>query len=354
MIDHFENLLEDSYDAPNGKLKIAILEEAIRIADSHLGIEERFDARMMLVDTAIFSEHGDKAIVAYAWCLAQYDKNPQLHNDYEMMWNYKWVVDRLLSFPDIQLIKVEEMLEDLRRRFQAFGYGSHFYYYMKQELAMNLDKRDEVEHYYEKWLLEPSDSMSDCRACTLTNQAKTLLYLDRFEEAYAIAEPIFTGRLSCHSVPHRTYAEFLLPLVKANRIAEAAEFFHKSYELTHNKTGYLEVIIKQLEYLAIVDVPKALSFLEKYLPEAVECDETSIKYYFYRTASILLNMQEVKKQTLQLPDAITAESINNDLNHLAERFNQSNNTDVYTSKIEKFHRDILHLNSLIHKNNNKG
>lgn len=63
--------------------------------------------------------------------------------------------------------------------------------------------------------------LSDCRACTLANKTKALLYFGELEEALNVAEPILEGRLSCHSVPHQTYGDLLFPLLKANRKAEA-------------------------------------------------------------------------------------------------------------------------------------
>lgn len=344
MRDKFEDLLEQSYDAPDGKVKIGILEEAIRIADVHLGSDEQFDVRLELVDTAIFSGHGEKAIVAFAWCLAYYDKHPEMANEYQMMWNYKWVADRLLLFPDIELAKVEETLEDLKKRFIQTGHGPHYYYYLKHALAMNLKKTDEAEHYYEKWMAEPSDSLSDCYACTLANKTKGLLYLGKLEEALAVAQPILAGRASCHSVPHRTYADLLLPLLKENRKKEADKYYQKCYELIYNQTGFLETAIQLLMYLSITDTPKAVAFLEKHFQDAYETDESIVKYDFYIIATAIWDMlDEQTTKTIQLPHGVHIDEIKQEMFRLAALFDKQNQTKVYTNKIDKIQSEIHEL-----------
>ncbi|MCH5585771.1 hypothetical protein MK805_12540 [Shimazuella sp. AN120528] len=347
MIEKFEDLLEQSYDAPHGKVKIGILEEAIRIADVHLGPEEQFDARMLLVDTAIFSGHGEKAIVAFAWCLAYYDKHPEMANDHQMMWNYKWVADRLLLFPDIELAKVEATLEDLRKRFIQSGHGPHYYYYLKHVLAMNLEKTEEVKHYYEKWIAEPSDSLSDCHACTLANKTQTLLYLGKLEEALDVAQPILAGKVFCHSVPHRTYADLLLPLLKADRKAEADTYYQKCYELIYNQTGFLDTSIKLFTYLAITDTPKAVSFLEKYFKDAYETDESIVKFDFYIVATTIWDiLEEQDSKTIQLPDSVKIEDIKQEMGRLATLFDEQNQTNVYTNKIKRVQTEIQGLQKI--------
>lgn len=348
MLDQFYNLISEAYYMPRGEAKIALLEEAIRLADSHLGTEQRFEARMELVDVATFSGHGEKAVMAFAWCLAQYDKDPSLAHDEDMMWSYKYVLDRLLLFPDIELTKVEETLGDLKKRFTALGYGPQFYYYIKTEIALRLDNKEEAEFYYEKWIKESSDILSDCRACDLANQTKLLLALDRTEEAKFAAEKIFKENLYCNSVPHRTYADFLLPLLKENRIQEAADYFQKSYQLVYNKNGYLEEVAKHLEYLVVADTPKAIQYIEKYLPEVVQSAETSIKYCFYRAAVFLFDALD-GRQVIQLPDSITPERIKQELIDIAKICDERNKTNIFFKKINQFHAEMQELKSILYK-----
>lgn len=343
MLDRYEECLGKAKGLPRGELKIALLEEAIRIADIHGDIRHRFDARMKLTYETIFYGHGQKAIVAFAWCLAQYDRDPQLSYPFQMMWYYKWVVDRLLMFPDIPLSKVEEMLEDLLRRFRSLGHHSRYYYTLKAKLAMDRDQHDQAAVYYEKWLEEPRDGLDDCNACELSSRAELLLYLGRLEEALEITKPIFSGQISCHSVPHSTYSHFLVPLLRAGQDEKAAKFHEKGYGLIANQgKEYIAFVHNHLHYLAIVNQDKALDCLETFLPFVAESTESLVKYRFYVVASLLLD--ELKSErAIQMPTNVTAKSIKQELQQLAQTFDQQNQTTIFTRQIDQLHKEIFAL-----------
>lgn len=346
----FDELLDQATFLPNGPAKIGVLEEAIRLADTHLSIKERFDARMELVYTCIFAGHGHKAIVAFAWCLAQYDQDPERSSDYNMMWNYKWVADRLLSFPDISIVQVNEALADMKQRFISLGYSPAYYDCLKMYQAMMLEKSDQAATYYEQWIQQPSDAMSDCRACTLAAQAEALLFLGRFTEAVEVAEPIFDGRRTCHSVPHRTYADFLYPLLVQNELDTAAEYHRKGYELIQGEPDMMESATKHLIYLTVIDSDRAISCLETFLPSIVETSETKVKYGFFLAASILLDeLGERAEGAIHFPAGQTATSIKRQLAELATQFDRQNETNVFTRKVKRFSEEVSALKQRITK-----
>src|SRR5262245_26585811 len=113
-------LYEQAQELPYGPAKIALLEEAVRLADAVEEVDAGFGLRMELTQAATFGGRHDVSIVAYAWCLAQADRNPDRYLDHQLLWQYKWVVDHAYEFPDISLGKIYELLEDLRRRFREF------------------------------------------------------------------------------------------------------------------------------------------------------------------------------------------------------------------------------------------
>src|SRR4051812_22715000 len=89
-----DDLMERFWDAEmmeNSLAKCALLEEIIRIADTRQDFEVGFDARMALVDAGTFSGAPDKALVAFSWCLAQADKQPDHFSGPDLLWKYKWV-----------------------------------------------------------------------------------------------------------------------------------------------------------------------------------------------------------------------------------------------------------------------
>jgi hypothetical protein len=69
--------------------KVAVLEEAVRHADSAGTLELQYGAREGLAEAAYFGGAPDKAIVAYTWCLAQFDRHPGRFNEWRLLWRYK-------------------------------------------------------------------------------------------------------------------------------------------------------------------------------------------------------------------------------------------------------------------------
>lgn len=341
MENRFEELMEQAESLPNGETKIAILEEAIRMADLHQDIEQGFYARMELTDVAVDVGRGEKAIVSFAWCLAQYDKNPGQYNDYSMMWHYKWIAGRIDQFPQVSLESIDQTLEDLKKRYTELGYSLRVYFQKKYRIAKRKGDTLSMLDYFEKWLDAPRDEMSDCLACEVDNQVGTLLDLGRFQEAYQKARPVLDQQLSCRSVPHGTFSMFLLPLLKEGRLEEAAEFHKQGYSMIRKEKGFLSSLSDHLKYLIIVDIPQAISLLERHLPEALASFEPNRKFDFFLAASILFDyVDERTKHVLQVPDYVTYEWLNQQVNEIAKKFDTRNQNHTYRDRIEKAKQEI--------------
>lgn len=348
MQQKYDELISKSYEMPKGNTKVAILEEAVRIADAHLDKQKSFDARMELTDAAVVSGRGEKAILSFAWCLNEYDQNPTRYSEFDILWHYKWIVAQLTSFPEISLDQIQASFDDMRDRFLAAGYNQRVYYKAMMNLAHHLGDQQMKELYYEKWISTPHDYITDCSACELSEQAFMLLSFKRYAEAEQIAQPIFQGHETCRGVPHYTYGYFLLPLLWQKRQAEAAEFYRKSADLIAGQAGFLSAITNQLEYLIVVDLEKAIAQFETYLPQAVASFEPITKFYFYRAATVLFDYLDAHTlQTIQMPEGISAETIKKELTSLAETFNQRNGNQTFTQLITQLQTDIAELKKLV-------
>ena len=71
-----DELYEQAYGLPDGPSKLALLEEAIRLADTHQDAALGDEIRADLVRAATFSGYPEKALVAFSWRLAQADRDP--------------------------------------------------------------------------------------------------------------------------------------------------------------------------------------------------------------------------------------------------------------------------------------
>src|SRR4028118_2006681 len=79
--EQVRELFFQSYYLEDGDSKIMLLEEAVRLADICGDFALQYDARDYLINAATFGGAPEKALVAYSWCLAQYDAGREQEMD---------------------------------------------------------------------------------------------------------------------------------------------------------------------------------------------------------------------------------------------------------------------------------
>lgn len=342
MLKKYHDLINEAHNLP-GDTKVALLEEATRIADLHLDKKESYAVRMKLTEAAVEAGRGEKAILAFAWCLNEFDQHSDQYSAYDLMWNYKWIVSELISFPQISRQKIEESMLDLRQRFLSYGYSERYYYKAKMAFAEHIGDIQAMEEYYHKWLAEPEDWITDCSACEHHRQATALIMFKRYEEAYHVAKPILENKLGCLLIPHVTYSSFLIPLLYQNQQDKAAEFHRKGLEMIEEKTPHLYAASNHLRYLTIVDLNQAINLFEKYLPVAIASTDPQGQFYFYRAAVIFFQYLDDKTSVLQMPKGVTPSSLERELSLLAEKFDHRNSTNAFKESMIDLHAEIDQL-----------
>lgn len=200
-----DELLSEAYSMPDGQAKLLLLEEAARIADNLNDIDRGYDIRTDIIYQGVFSGYAMNAIVAFSWCLAQFDKDPERYSSYDLLWEYKWILGHVDDFPDIPLNKADEIFEDMRRRYLEYGASLRPYYSLKCRHMMKLGQKVEAEEFYTKWINASRDYLNDCTACDLDNEIEYMIYIGDYEKALEMAKPILSNQLKCGEVPHITY-----------------------------------------------------------------------------------------------------------------------------------------------------
>lgn len=99
--ERIEELQEEAWGLPDGPSKLALLEEAVRLADTHQDVELGDEVRADLIRTATFCGYPEKALVAFSWRLAQSDRDPKSFPETDLLWEFKWITDSLPGFPQI-------------------------------------------------------------------------------------------------------------------------------------------------------------------------------------------------------------------------------------------------------------
>src|SRR5262249_10101370 len=303
-----------------------------------------------LIRTATFSGHPEKTLVAFSWCLAQCDRQPEQFDEEELHWQYKWVVGSLSAFPQIPRAQMEAMLKDMARRYQRVGLGGRAVLRLRCKFKVAAGAREEVVDLYPELQKAPRDLYTDCRACEQGDDATVLFFLGENERGLEKAQPLLKGSMGCAEEPHHTLANVLLPLLRLGRVEEAMQCHRRGFRLVARNPEFLDPVGKHLGFLVLTDnLAKGLTVLEKHLPWALETMCLDRRFQFYLGARLLLDrLRETGRQTvkLRLPRtfpghqesakyevaALTA-WVDGELEELAGRFDARNGNQYFRQRI---------------------
>jgi hypothetical protein len=357
--DDFEELLDRADDLPDGPAKVAVLEEAVRLADQHGGEEDGYRARHALLDAAVSSGRGDLLLTHYAWCLAKFDAAPDRYSEHALLWRYKWVAGNAVSFPEITLAQLHALIDDMDRRFRAYGAGARAVADQRYSLARHVGDKEEVKRLYRAFRQTPRDHLSNCPACEADDAVDYHSFLGQHRKAVEAAAPILAGRLSCTSVPERTYAKLLYPLLRLGEPAEAARVHRLGWRLSLRSGDGVTNFGRHLLFLGMTDnLAAGLRAVARTLPAGFASYEPFSRFQYYWGAGFLLeravragltNRVRVPAEhplaggrgpTVEaLQDWVRAEAA-----ALAARFDARNGTDAFARDLadqEKLHRRVV-------------
>ena len=262
----FEDLMYEADQLSYSETKVALLEQAVRIADSLNSIEMGYRARMSLTEASVFNGQHHKGLVALGWLLAKYDESPDQFNYHSLLWNYKWIFGQIAEYPGISIDQIFEMEKDITRRFQEGGAGLRVIHGIVSENALHLGDVEKSEAHLKKFRLSLRDTLSDCYACELNRQADLLFQHGKIEVALELVEPILQGKQSCSVIPHTTYAICLLPMLRLGLHEEAKSCHRKGLRLINGDRNFVREIAFHLMYLVFLDqLDEATTCLEKNL-----------------------------------------------------------------------------------------
>ncbi|GIP24325.1 hypothetical protein [Paenibacillus sp. J22TS3] len=346
----FEDLLDEAMDLPDSPAKIALLEQAIRVADAAGDIEQGYEARSMLVNTASFNGFPMKALVAFSWQLGQYDKHPELfeYDLHNLLWSYKWILDDLPSFPDIQLGQIHNLLEDFKLRIKKAGHSERTYDYYRFRMALLTGELEKAGEYMDKWRPVDRDSLSNCQACEQDALVEYFFMLGDDERARVEAKKIMSGRMSCAEVPHVTYPKLLMPLYRTGRQDEAAKLERESFRLIKGNRDFIKAAGLQMIYLTHADPFRGLEVYESFAPLTHNHESPMFRMVFDGAAAVLFKRlaREQVKFNVRLPAYITESGAANDVSRLSEiyselafdaagKFDKRNGNRFYTGEVER-------------------
>lgn len=196
--------------------KITLLKEAIKIADVNNDINWGVDLRLKLLHNEIDTSGCHNSFPAFTWILNAHDNNPELINESDFLWEYKWMADEAVSNCNISLEQVDQILEDLRNRLIRNGYSDRSYYTILIFKHMFLGDWQAAHATLEKRDQSPRDRMTDNEAWEHNIRVLLPLKEGKFDEAIYKAQDILSGKLTSNGLPFATLSSLCYYLSKGN------------------------------------------------------------------------------------------------------------------------------------------
>lgn len=347
------DLVRAARELPEGTpAKIGYYEEAIRMADAANLIDEGYEIREMLIHDAVFGGQNDRALVAFTWCLSQFDRDPERFDFFSLMWKFKWIVATLDQFPQISRARIEALVADMRRRYEEYGLSLRPVFHQASSLARGLGDPEAVLSNFAAWEKLPRDMFADCAAC---EQNFRVLHHDFFDEDELVlvkAQPILAGRMTCAEIPHSTYAWILRALVRLSRLEEAVTYHKRGYRLVMKNRDFLQEVARHIEFLVLTDnLSRAATLFERHLHWALESSEKDKALEFLFASRLFLSRLVATGRatiSLKLPasfplfeasgkyrPAALLEHFEAEIEKLVAQFDRRNGNDFYSRKIVK-------------------
>ncbi len=254
-------------DLEHGPMKVALHEQAVRLADTYRDTHTGWECRRELIEAAIFGEEPEKAIAPLAWSLAACDREPEEFDEAELFWPFKWVVNNAKKIVQVPMPALVGMIDDMEKRFVRQGATLRAVWNARWSLDRFRGLKAEARRNYALWDATPRDEYADCRACEQDDRVDFLAFDGRLEEAVEAAGPILSGRMKCAEIPKNTYNRVMLPLVKLGRVDEAMAVHRKGHRLISGKPMLVEDAAHHITFLALTDnLARAIKLFETHLP----------------------------------------------------------------------------------------
>lgn len=242
-------------------------ERAVAAADIGGDIATRFDARYERLNTAVFGGEADVALAMFAWCQRTADERPDVIDGSDLLWSYKHMLLALPKFARIGQNRIQGIIEEMVRRYEANGNSMRPVYTSLAHLARYQGKRDEARTMWDEAMRHRRDRYADCAACELHTHVSLLDFEGRHEDVISTAAPILAGSVRCAEVPHLT-----LPLVMAahkalGRTEEAKALRKRSYILIATNPDFVDSIAVHIEMLVDEgELQEASTMAARHLP----------------------------------------------------------------------------------------
>lgn len=348
-LEHAASLLSEADQLRDGPAKVAAYMDVVAMADSHQDLELAFTIRKTLLGICLGADQSELMLVTFAWCLAQHDRDPQRFPIYRILWEFRWVVSSLPTFPEITRAKIEEMKAEMVSRYQRAGASSRSYWLMCRKMAVDMGDPEAAVEADLCLKRAPIDWLSDGPETETGFEITYRLFRKQYTKALAAAEQFLTRKLRSDHFEGQACADALLPLLRLGRAAEAMPFHRRGYKLRSEIVRHLDSIAQHIEFLALTDnLSRATRLFEKHLPDALRTTNLFNRLRFLSdTLPLLDRLIKSGKKDIRVrvpeecPLAVENEArvgelrgwVHSTASDLAQRFDERNGNDYFAGRL---------------------
>lgn len=309
MKNRYDGLKRETWRMPNGKQKLALMEEAIRIADKYLSEEDAYDARMDYSSASLECGCPERIFISFSWCLSKFEKQPSEYSSFMIMWHYKWVLNQIWRLPQFSLEQIESVFDDFREKCLKYDYSLRAYYQQKVNLMLSQGKTQEAALYYQKWRAAPRDQLSDCKACEQNLFGKYYFTINHNKKGLQAVKPILEGKIKCRT------------------------------------PEYLEEYGIFMEFFTVTDMKKAVKLYERTIRLGLESKMPWDRFQYLLSVRLFLQHWSKAKRRKKLSESeiVTLEWLENEINSIAAAFNRRNENDYLNRYIAEKETNIQRL-----------
>ena len=161
------DMMQQANEMAYGPGQTALVEQIIAHADALQLNDLAYEARREALGGYRYLGEPTKALVMFAWCVAEFDRDPAAYADTydELLWDFKFAVGALTRSPEIPLDRTYAVLDDMQRRWHETGHSPHAVYSHRHRVARHVGDLETAHRYYDQWCSAPRDDLSDCAGC---------------------------------------------------------------------------------------------------------------------------------------------------------------------------------------------
>jgi cellulose synthase operon protein C len=253
--DDLDELLDEIDSMDDSPTRLSLLHRAIDGADQLQEVELGYQLRQVLIGTALEIGKGDQLAVAFSWCLAQYDQNPQRFesDETQILWRFRWVIDELTDYYQVSKQQLESLVEDMTRRYEAAGVSLRAVHMLKLNVALKLWDKKTAADCLKSFRKSRRDLFSDDPDSELGFEVLYDIECGRYKLAASKGEKFLSGPLGEEFNTTKIRSMMAVPLVLLGDIEKAVFCHRTAVKYAKSNPRHVGRVACHINFLTITD-----------------------------------------------------------------------------------------------------